>query len=251
MEFKSVSKTIFLIFSLFAFFCSISKADNLKFQLPKIATDKDKYDFGKVEEGVELKHTFKVSNVGSKTLQIWHATSTCGCTIPKLAKQQLAPGESTDLLVIVDTTMKQGKITKKVSLTSNDATHNPIDFYLSMNVQNPHIGLSDEARAKIFTSDRCSSCHVSKGIGAYGKDLYEADCAMCHGKKAQGVVGPALIGPYEYALYKNNITQVTCYGSKSHRSMPGFLAEAGGPLSKAQIDSIVKYLADLSKQAGH
>lgn len=233
---------------LLLFGSTLSQAKENKAPGPKISVDTDKHDFGKVEEGVELKHVFKVSNIGSTVLQLWHVTSTCGCTIPKLNKQRLQPGESTELSVIVDTTMKQGKITKKVALTCDDPVDNVIYFYLSMNVQNPHIGMSEEARAKIFTSDKCSSCHVAKGVGAYGKDLYAADCAMCHGKRAQGAVGPCLIGPYEYALYKDNITQITSCGSKTHRSMPGFLASAGGPLSKAQIDSIVKYLAELSKQ---
>jgi len=29
--------------------------------------------------------------------------------------------------------------------------------------------------------------------------------------------------------------------------MPGFLASAGGPLSKQELDSVLKFLADLSK----
>ena len=217
---------------------------------PRIAVDSDKYDFGKVQEGVELKHVFRLSNTGSKVLQLWHAQSTCGCTIPSLGKKQLQPRESTELVVIVDTTMKQSKITKKVSLTSNDPVNRVTYFYLSMDVQNPHIGMSDEERAKIFTSDRCSSCHVSMGQGTHGKELYEADCAMCHGKRAQGVVGPPLFGNYENAVFKENIVQITSYGSKSHHSMPGFLYTASGPLSQEQIDSIVKYLSQLSKERG-
>ncbi len=238
---------LIIICLLFLIDCSFSYGQVKLLPAPKISVDSNKYDFGKVEEGVELKHVFKVSNTGSKVLELWHVTSTCGCTVPTLEKKLLQPGESTKLTVIVDTALKQSKITKQVSLTSSDPINRVTDFYLSMDVRNPHIRMSDKERAKIFTSDHCTSCHVAMGAGTFGMELYQSDCAMCHGKRAQGVVGPPLIGPYENAIFKENIKQITSYGSKSHRSMPGFLVDAGGPLSKEQIDSIVQYLDELSK----
>ena len=101
--------------------------------------------------------------------------------------------------------MKQGKITKTVSLSSNDPVNPTITLYLSMNVKNPHIGLTEDGRAKIFVSDRCNSCHVAKGAGLFGKDLYEADCAMCHGKQGLGTIGPQLLGPYENIDFNNGM----------------------------------------------
>jgi hypothetical protein len=215
---------------------------------PKISADSYKFEFGEVEESSELKHTFKLTNRGKALLLINGAHSSCGCTVPKLTTNKLKPGESTDLSIIVDTAMKQGKITKTVSLFSNDPVNPELKFYLSMNVKNPHIGLTEENRAKIFTSDRCNSCHVARGTGLFGKDLYEADCAMCHGKLGLGAVGPQLLGPYENAAFKNAIEKIISYGSPTHRSMPGFLVYAGGPLGKEQIESISKYLAEVSKQ---
>jgi len=224
----------------------ISSADENP--IPRLLVDTYRFEFGEVEEGIELKHTFKLTNGGTGLLLLNGAHSSCGCTVPKLTVNKLKPGESTDLLVVVDTAMKQGRLIKTVSVLSNDPSSPNLKLYLSMNVKNPHVGLSEEGRAKIFTSDKCNSCHVAKGNGLFGKDLYEADCAMCHGKQGLGAIGPQLLGPYENSAFKNGMETIASNGSPTHRSMPGFLVDAGGPLSKQQIDSILKYLADVSKQ---
>lgn len=221
---------------------------------PGILIEPESFDFGTVDRGVWLKHKFKVTNTGRSNLVLHRAYATCGCTVPKLAKSQLAPEESTDLDVSVDTSMKQNRITKSVLVTSNDPNKPLIKIDLNMNVVDPHQAMSDEGKVKIFTDAQCASCHVTRGKGLLGRDLYNADCAMCHGPKAEGAIGPTLIGPYEETGFAQRITQVASFGSKQHHSMPGFLASAGGPLSKQELDSIVKYLADLSskrRKIGH
>lgn len=221
---------------------------------PGILIEPESFDFGTVDRGVWLKHKFKVTNTGKSVLLLHRAYATCGCTVPKLAKSQLAPEESTDLDVSVDTSMKQNRITKSVLVTSNDPSKPLIKIDLNMNVVDPHQAMSDEGKVKIFTDAQCASCHVARGKGLLGRDLYNADCAMCHGPKAEGAIGPTLVGPYEESSFAQRITQVASFGSKQHHSMPGFLASAGGPLSKQELDSIVKYLAELSskrRQSGH
>ncbi len=216
-------------------------------QQPPTSHSRFHFDFGKVEEGVEVSHKFVVKNSGGRNLTIYDVYSTCGCTIPKLTKSVLKPGESTALKIVIDTAMKQNAVTKKVFVSSNDPQHRIVTLLLSLDVRDPHIGMTNETAAKIFTNERCAACHVAQGVGLFGEQLYRADCAMCHGVKARGAVGPELIGPYQNATFTAKMRAVMEYGSKTHRSMPGFLAEAGGPLDKTQIDSLVKYLAKLSQ----
>jgi mono/diheme cytochrome c family protein len=212
---------------------------------PKIEVDQKKFDFGDVKEGVELNHTFHLRNTGNAQLNIYEAYSSCGCTTPKLSKQKLNPGETTELNVAIDTAMKQDAVTKTVFVSSNDMALPLLPIDLSMKVENLHKGMNSESGRKIFTDSHCAACHVDQGVGLVGKDLFEADCAMCHGQEAQGAVGPSLRGPYENKAYAAHIRQVISMGSKTHHSMPGFSGEAGGPLSHKQIDSIVKYLGSL------
>jgi hypothetical protein len=214
---------------------------------PTITLDRNSFNFGKVEEGIEVKHNFVVKNTGGRPLRIYDAYSTCGCTIPKLTRYLLKPGESTTLQIVVDTAMKQNAVTKEVFISSNDPQRRIASLSLTLDVQDPHVGMSKETAAKIFTNERCATCHVAQGVGLFGEELYRADCAMCHGVKARGAVGPGLVGPYKDAAFTQRVRSIISYGSKTHRSMPGFLAEAGGPLDRAQIDSIIKYLSKLSR----
>lgn len=241
-----------LVVGLAAFFClslaSLAQNPAVNADAPHIVVDKEVVDFGKVEEGIEINHDFKVTNSGGAKLTLTGAFASCGCTTPKLTKNSLLPGESTVLNVVVDTSMKQKNITKTVKLKSNDPVRPVIVIELKMDVLDAHRNMTAADSAKIFTDEKCMACHVYQGTGLFGRELYNSDCAMCHGPKAEGAVGPALFGPYENVEFKKKITTVASYGSKTHRSMPGFLGEAGGPLSKEQIDSIVNYLAALSKK---
>jgi mono/diheme cytochrome c family protein len=217
---------------------------------PKLQLDTNSFDFGTVEEGVTVRHTFRITNAGSRVLHIENVSASCGCTMVVLTKNELEPGQTTTLKVSIDTAMKQGSVTKNVTIDSNDPLHPRLCVSLLINAINPHQGMSPEAGAKIFTDAHCASCHVAKGEGKVGRDLYNADCAMCHGPKAEGAVGPRLFGPYDDPKFANLMRTVLESGSKSHRSMPGFLKVNGGPLSEEQTQSLLDYLKSLSKARG-
>lgn len=213
---------------------------------PKITLDSQVFDFGNVDEGARVTHTFKIKNTGTGILQLQSAYASCGCTLAKLGKKTLLSGDTTDLNITVDTTMKHDAVTKTVHVSSNDPVRPIIAIDLNMLVHNPHKDLTMQGKAKIFADQHCASCHVARGAGQLGRDLYNADCAMCHGPKAEGGSGPPLIGVYENQIYAKHIEDVISKGSSEHNYMPGFSTEAGGPLAKAQVDSLVTYLKDLS-----
>ena len=216
---------------------------------PRIEVTPQVIDLGKLEEGNEYNRKVTLKNAGDSVLTIYEAHSSCGCTVPSLKKNDLNPNESTELEIMVDTAMKQGDVVKTVQISSNDPDRPIVPVKLSMHVKDRHNGLGEDGVVKIFTSEKCTSCHVDRGVGLAGKDLFEADCAMCHGKEARGAVGGALIyGDYSNEKYAEHIRQVISYGSKTHKSMPGFLDKAGGPLIKEQIDSLVDYLKELSEK---
>jgi mono/diheme cytochrome c family protein len=101
----------------------------------------------------------------------------------------------------------------------------------------------------LFKGD-CKSCHVDRGVGKFGEELFIADCGMCHGLQAEGGVAPSLIGfDMSDESQKAYARDVIANGAAMNPTMPPFGKAKGGPLSDEQIDSLVNYLGYLSSQA--
>jgi hypothetical protein len=77
------------------------------------------HDFGKVTEGEKVGYIFSFENKGTGNLVIASATASCGCTVPKYDSKPVLPGESGTLEVVFDTSGRNGKQTKSVTVSSN------------------------------------------------------------------------------------------------------------------------------------
>lgn len=214
---------------------------------PAIRLESTKKNFGVVEEGIELSCNFIVHNDGDKPLRIYETKSTCGCTLASMKRKLISAGGSEVLKVVMDTSMKQGPVTKEITVSSNDDEESTVSIFVSADVRNPHENLGKNVQTKIFQG-RCAACHVNRGLGKVGEELYLADCAMCHGLMGGGAVGPSLVRlDYSNKGMAEAVSQIIANGSPSHRSMPGFSKKVGGPLSDSEIESIVKHLQQLSQ----
>jgi hypothetical protein len=75
------------------------------------------HDFGVVPRGVQLKYTFKMTNIWKVPLQITDIRVGCNCTTAKESTKLLQPGESGSLYVNMDTTRFSGDKTVAIHLT--------------------------------------------------------------------------------------------------------------------------------------
>jgi hypothetical protein len=87
---------------------------------PSLKLEKSEHDFGVVGPDTSNKCQFKFSNAGKSALKIESVQSTCGCTVPELAKKDYAPGESGAIDVTFRSPSAGGIITKHLYVTSND-----------------------------------------------------------------------------------------------------------------------------------
>ncbi len=85
----------------------------------KIEFAQETFNFGEVNEGDLVKHTFTFTNTGKQPLLISNARSTCGCTIPQWPKEPIAPGEQGEIRVEFNTKNKKNKQSKPVTITAN------------------------------------------------------------------------------------------------------------------------------------
>jgi hypothetical protein len=87
---------------------------------PKAEVPGKVYDFGSVLNAVPVAHIFKIRNAGAGTLVIGGVQTSCGCTAAKPTKNNLAPGEESDIAVSFDTSFDKGPAMRTVTVFTND-----------------------------------------------------------------------------------------------------------------------------------
>ena len=90
-----------------------------KENLPEFSFESDAYDFGKIEQGDKVNHTFSFTNTGKSPLIISNIKTTCGCTTPTWTKEPVQVGESGKIEVSFDSSGKSNKQNKPITIFSN------------------------------------------------------------------------------------------------------------------------------------
>lgn len=100
---------------------------------PKLTVDEIEHNFGKVKEGEEVSHTFKIKNEGAAELIIHNVSPACGCTASDFPRK-LAPGEEGKITLVVKTAGMKGKNERSADVISNDTAQASLKLWLRMNV---------------------------------------------------------------------------------------------------------------------
>lgn len=140
MKLKTINLTTLLIIALAmtvsAFGQDKASADKAadKSGAPKLSVDSATFEFGKVKEGEELKHVFKIKNEGSAELTIVNVSPACGCTASDFTKT-LAPGAEGTITLSVKTAGMNGPTERYADVISNDKSQPNFKLWLKMDVQ--------------------------------------------------------------------------------------------------------------------
>ncbi len=105
--------------ALFLVFCFVS-ISCAQIASPKINAKETHFDFGTITEGSIVKHNYEIENVGDSELKISQVRASCGCTAAQPAKNELKPGEKTEIQVEFDSANRLGQQDKYVFVMSND-----------------------------------------------------------------------------------------------------------------------------------
>ena len=87
--------------------------------LPEFKFSEESYDFGAINEGVTVEHTFTFVNVGEAPLIIQNASASCGCTVPSYSKEPVPPGGTGEVAVLFNSKNKKGAQSPTVTVTAN------------------------------------------------------------------------------------------------------------------------------------
>lgn len=211
---------------------------------PSIKFDDLYADFGVLPQGSTVPFVFSFTNTGDASLHIEDVHTTCGCTAAAPDNPIIPPGGRGAIRVTFDSRGKMGETFKQVRVRTNDPK-SPLSFLTVTGriVGSAHPELTGPQN--LFTGS-CRECHVDRGVGKTGKDLYMSSCAMCHESEARG---GHRIAPDEGALGRldGKRLRASITEGVSDTSMPAFGPKNGGPLSNGQIRSLIKYLKSLEK----
>ncbi len=119
--------------SIILFFVSLSTAFP---QLlgPKVGIQLLEHDFGNINQGDIVNHSFVISNNGGDLLKILDVRASCGCTAASPDKKELNPGESTNISVSFNSKGRKGPQTKIVTVTTNDPENLKLTLTIKCNV---------------------------------------------------------------------------------------------------------------------
>ena len=87
--------------------------------LPELSFETLRYNFGDIIQGETVSHQFVFTNTGQGDLIISNAKGSCGCTVPKWPKKPIAPGEKAEIKVTFNSSGREGKQKKTVTLVTN------------------------------------------------------------------------------------------------------------------------------------
>ena len=87
--------------------------------LPALKFEAMEFNFGEIESGDVVEHTFRFTNTGEGPLLITNAAASCGCTVPVWPKEPIEPNGSGEIQVRFDSKGKSGQQNKTVTVTAN------------------------------------------------------------------------------------------------------------------------------------
>ncbi len=119
------------------------------------------FDFGDMKQQQTKIGIVTVTNNGAGLLRIQDVHADCGCTVPTLAKNTLAPGESTQIEITFNSKKFNGTVIKAVNITSNDPNNSVVDIIIKANVHtsliidpvNQRVGFSRSLEGQVFTKN--------------------------------------------------------------------------------------------------
>ncbi len=88
-------------------------------KLPTMIFADTSHDFGQINQGEKVSYTFKFKNTGNADLVISSAAGSCGCTVPHYPKGTITAGDTGTVDVTFDSSGKQGKVLKTVTMVTN------------------------------------------------------------------------------------------------------------------------------------
>ncbi len=109
--------------------------NNAKLAGAFITWEKATHDFGDINQGDKIEHTFRFTNIGNEPLIITNVSTQCGCTAPKgWPRDPVQPGDTGEITISFNSTGKFGRQNKVATVISNAVNTDGAQLLLSGNI---------------------------------------------------------------------------------------------------------------------
>jgi mono/diheme cytochrome c family protein len=233
-----------------------------------LAYDSESKEYNAKVGDTNAHFTFWLTNVSKEVVAINSVRTSCGCTVAQLPETpwKLAPGTNGPIEVSVNLLGKSGTIVKSVTV---DSTAGGKSLLVKVNIPSPANtavaansapNSGDVERIKnmqsamgdrqvVFKNKDCAKCHADpavdkNGLAVMGESLYKGVCANCHDSPQRASLVPDLkdsrrpTHPRSHEDWRRWIAS-----GRVGSMMPAFSKTEGGPLTDAQVNSLVEYLS--------
>jgi hypothetical protein len=114
-------KRLFIVLLSFCFFANAFAQEKETEQVegPKIVFEESVHNFGDINQGDVVSHTFKFTNEGTEPLVLSNVLTSCGCTAPNWSRDPIPPGEEGEITVRFNSRGKIGRQNKTITIVSN------------------------------------------------------------------------------------------------------------------------------------
>ncbi len=122
---------------------------------PRIVCDEPNYDFGERDSSEVVSHVFTIKNEGDLTLEIARVRPSCGCTVARISRQEVPPGETTEITTEFSLKGRSGRQHKNIRVENNDPANQNFMLYLEGNIiteltiEPPHLYLGQISPSQI------------------------------------------------------------------------------------------------------
>lgn len=103
----------------------------------RIEFDHTVFDFGSINKGASVAHSYWFTNTGTDTLVITKIKPTCGCTVTKTGGIKAAPGERAYIDIIFNSGKFNGRVTKSINVETNDKLNPYMDIRFKSTINDP------------------------------------------------------------------------------------------------------------------
>src|ERR1041385_3619034 len=97
---------------------------------PRIQFDNTTYDFGKIDAGTIVKHSYIFTNTGNQVLEIKSVQPSCGCTTAGTFDRRVEPGKTGSIPLEFNSGGWDGQVAKSAAISCTDPTQPNITLLL-------------------------------------------------------------------------------------------------------------------------